>query len=58
MMKSKKHKRSSIINKKGGQYQIVIGTYVHDVYLDICKIANIEEKEEKKIMKIKKRRIS
>ena len=34
--------------KKGGQYQIVIGTYVHDVYLDICKIANIEEKEEKK----------
>ena len=32
--------------KKGGQYQIVIGTYVHDVYLDICKIANIEEKEE------------
>ena len=34
--------------KKGGQYQIVIGTYVHDVYLDICKIVNIEEKEEKK----------
>ena len=34
--------------KKGGQYQIVIGTYVHDVYLDICKIANIEEKEKKK----------
>ena len=37
--------------KKGGQYQIVIGTYVHDVYLDICKIANIEEKEESEVQK-------
>ena len=25
--------------KKGGQYQIIIGTHVHDVYLDVCKIA-------------------
>ena len=26
--------------KKGGQYQVVIGTHVHDVYLDVCQIAN------------------
>ena len=31
--------------KKGGQYQVVIGTHVHDVYLDICKLANIQEDE-------------
>ena len=29
--------------KKGGQYQVVIGTHVHDVYLDVCQIANIKE---------------
>ena len=29
--------------KKGGQYQIIIGTHVHDVYLDVCKIADIQE---------------
>lgn len=40
--------------KKGGQYQIIIGTHVHDVYLDICQLAGInedgqrEEKEPKK----------
>ena len=40
--------------KKGGQYQVVIGTHIHDVYLDLCKIAKItdvetndEEKKEK-----------
>ena len=31
--------------KKGGQYQVVIGTHVHDVYLDVCQIANIKEDE-------------
>ena len=25
--------------KKGGQYQVVIGTHVHDVYLDICQLS-------------------
>lgn len=39
--------------KKGGQYQVVIGTNVHDVYLAVCKILGISEdgvveKEEKK----------
>ena len=37
--------------KKGGQYQVIIGTHVHDVYLDLCKVAGITEsykKEEKK----------
>ena len=29
--------------KKAGQYQVVIGTHVHDVYLDICKLANISD---------------
>ena len=29
--------------KKGGQYQVVIGTHVHDVYLDVCKVAGIKE---------------
>lgn len=29
--------------KKGGQYQLVIGNHVHDVYLDIVKLANIKE---------------
>ena len=29
--------------KKGGQYQIVIGTHVHDVYLSICKLMGISE---------------
>ncbi|UTY38353.1 beta-glucoside-specific PTS transporter subunit IIABC [Allocoprobacillus halotolerans] len=29
--------------KKGGQYQIVIGTHVHDVYLDVCQLADIQE---------------
>ena len=32
--------------KKGGQYQVVIGTHVHDVYLDLCKIADIKEEQE------------
>ena len=32
--------------KKGGQYQIIIGTHVHDVYLDVCKIANISDEQE------------
>lgn len=29
--------------KKGGQYQLVIGNQVHDVYLDVMKLANIKE---------------
>ena len=29
--------------KKGGQYQVVIGTHVHDVYLDISKLIGIGE---------------
>lgn len=33
--------------KKGGQYQIIIGTHVHDVYLDVCKIAKIQEHDRK-----------
>ena len=39
--------------KKGGQYQIVIGTQVHEVYLLICKLVGIleEEKEETKSKK-------
>ncbi|MEG0277088.1 MAG: beta-glucoside-specific PTS transporter subunit IIABC [Coprobacillus sp.] len=32
--------------KKGGQYQLVIGNHVHDVYLDIMKLANIKEDNE------------
>lgn len=32
--------------KKGGQYQLVIGNHVHDVYLDIVKLANIKEDNE------------
>lgn len=32
--------------KKGGQYQIIIGTHVHDVYLDVCKIADISDEQE------------
>lgn len=32
--------------KKGGQYQIIIGTHVHDVYLDVCKVADIREEKE------------
>ncbi|MCF0110826.1 MAG: PTS transporter subunit EIIC [Erysipelotrichaceae bacterium] len=32
--------------KKGGQYQVVIGSYVHDVYLAVLELAGI--KEEKK----------
>lgn len=40
--------------KKGGQYQVIIGTHVHDVYLEVCKLAGmkedsqVEEKVEKK----------
>lgn len=29
--------------KKGGQYQVIIGTHVHDVYLDVCQLAGIKE---------------
>lgn len=29
--------------KKGGQYQLVIGNYVHDVYLEVVKLADIHE---------------
>lgn len=29
--------------KKGGQYQLVIGNQVHDVYLEVVKLANIKE---------------
>lgn len=29
--------------KKGGQYQLVIGNQVHDVYLDVVKLADIKE---------------
>lgn len=32
--------------KKAGQYQVVIGTHVHDVYLDICKLANISDTDD------------
>lgn len=28
---------------KGGQHQVVIGTHVHDVYLDVCQIAKIND---------------
>lgn len=28
---------------KGGQHQVVIGTHVHDVYLDVCQVAGIKE---------------
>lgn len=31
--------------KKGGQYQVVIGTHVHDVYLDVCQLAGIKDDE-------------
>ncbi|MDY2959026.1 beta-glucoside-specific PTS transporter subunit IIABC [Floccifex sp.] len=31
--------------KSGGQYQVVIGTHVHDVYLDVCELAGIKEDE-------------
>lgn len=31
--------------KKGGQYQVVIGQHVHDVYLDVCEVAGIKEDE-------------
>ena len=27
--------------KKAGQYQIVIGQHVHDVYVDVCALAGI-----------------
>ena len=29
--------------KKAGQYQIVIGQHVHDVYVDVCALAGIKE---------------
>lgn len=32
--------------KKGGQYQVIIGTHVHDVYLDVCQLADIKEEEQ------------
>lgn len=32
--------------KKGGQYQIVIGTHVHDVYLDVCQMADIKDEKD------------
>ena len=31
---------------KNNQYQIIIGTHVHDVYLDVCKIADISDEQE------------
>jgi len=34
--------------KKAGQYQVIIGTHVHDVYIDVCKLAGINEEEESK----------
>lgn len=40
--------------KKGGQYQIVIGTHVHDVYLDVCQLAGIQEEKEGHVEKEKK----
>lgn len=40
--------------KKGGQYQIVIGTHVHDVYLDVCQLAGIQEEKEEHVKKEKK----
>ena len=40
--------------KKGGQYQIVIGTHVHDVYLDVCQLAGIQEDTEEPVKKEKK----
>ncbi|MEG0366228.1 MAG: beta-glucoside-specific PTS transporter subunit IIABC [Coprobacillus sp.] len=40
--------------KKGGQYQIIIGTHVHDVYLDVCKLADIHD--EKKVMESPKKK--
>lgn len=42
--------------KKGGQYQVIIGTHVHDVYLDVCQVANIKEEGEVK-EKPKKRNV-
>ncbi len=33
--------------KKGGQYQVIIGTHVHDVYLDLCKVAGIADSRKK-----------
>lgn len=37
--------------KKGGQYQIIIGTHVHDVYLDICQLIHLQEDEKRKTKK-------
>lgn len=43
--------------KKGGQYQVIIGTHVHDVYLDVCKIADIRDEQETLTEKPKKKNI-
>ena len=40
--------------KKGGQYQVVIGTHVHDVYLDVCKVAGIQDNATVEVKKEKK----
>ena len=40
--------------KKGGQYQVVIGTHVHDVYLDICQLVNMNEHSQTEKMPKKK----
>ena len=39
--------------KKGGQYQLVIGNQVHDVYLDVVKLADIKEDGESEAPKKK-----
>ena len=33
--------------KSAGQYQVVIGNHVHDVYMDVCEVANISNEIEK-----------
>lgn len=43
--------------KKGGQYQLVIGREVHDVYLEIVELADINEDEELLIAPRKKKGI-
>lgn len=39
--------------KKGGQYQLVIGNQVHDVYLEVVKLADIKEDGEEETPKKK-----